>query len=781
LRRKQVDQVLLTALALASLFSSLSMPTRADTQSTRISSANASQSAVNLFSISGILENRTNTEPVTWTPLKISERIELSWYTAENPATKRSIGEVWTSPTTGAFQRYWQYELEPGSSYRICMDFAGDTTSTTTFRACNATAALYVPLVLSVTLDSPTMSILQDDTASTGVTATVENSKVLHTISLSTPKWPSNLFGSATFTATQGTASLGNPFKSSMKITVKNQTQPGTYYVTVSASAAIGVTSETTLTVHVRQNVYTIYVTIRGLPPNIATKIYADKAQIAEIRGERTVNLVVSNKTVTISILREPPSGNPLTLYLCEDSVRNAMESGARVTEFTFEYVTKYAARFTANVAPDLTLTLKLQVGTVEIKKAFKPAQGHTTEFYPQGTRLAFTILPSYIPTENDVNYRFNTWKSDKGETLEPNAEGSCEIVLDRPHDLRAYFDKYVLVKATTDPSDVPVLKLQIGLKGSEKKVVDIGGPVTLSVGEYPADSVLEFSLDQNQFILTNSKADIRYVLDGFSAPNEILLKRHLTITIRYKVYYKLRVLSEFPEAVIQPRGGESWYLKGGLATIQVTEEAWGFEIFSGIRPIRYVFDRWVGAIESNRTQPYPFVVLQPMEIRAVWRLDLRYLGMITAIFSAMVATSALGFKKFLIPKAREKLQERRVAKKITRLGLTALREQDVRVFNCINGKKGTQKWSEIVNELGMSRERIEESVRRLKDAKLLIVNQRSCLTTADTVVRNYLKRNKGALKWSEAIKELGMSREQIEESVKRLRDTGLSEATELS
>jgi DNA-binding transcriptional regulator GbsR (MarR family) len=109
------------------------------------------------------------------------------------------------------------------------------------------------------------------------------------------------------------------------------------------------------------------------------------------------------------------------------------------------------------------------------------------------------------------------------------------------------------------------------------------------------------------------------------------------------------------------------------------------------------------------------------------------------------------------------------------------LREQDVRVFSCINGKKGALKWSEIVNELGMSREQIEESVRRLKDSRLLVVNQRSCFTTADTAVRSYLKRNKGTMKWSEAIKELGMSREQIEESVRRLKDAKLSEEIETS
>ena len=769
----------MTALALAFFFSSLSTPVRADTQQTRIASASAAPYGANAYTITGRLENRSNAEPVTWTPLKISERIVLSWFTDVNPTVILSIGEAWTD-STGIFSYLWYYELEPGSSYRILMNFAGDTISSTTFSSCSSTVSLYIPLMLSVVLDSPTMNVLQDDVASTGVTATVDNSKTAHTISLSTPSWPSNVYGSAAFSATQGTSSAGNPFKSSLRITVKNQTQPGTYYITVAATAETGATSQTTLTLYVQQNTYTIYVTIQGLPSNIATKIYADKIRIADVRGDRTVSLVVSNKTMTISVLREPPSGNSLTLYVCEDNVKPALdESSVRVAEFTFGYLTKYASKFTANVAPDLTLTLKLQVGNVEIQKTFKPTQGCITEFYPAGTKLMFTILPSYIPTENDVNYRFNTWKNEKGEVLVANLEGLYEIVLDHPYDLKAIFDRYVSVKAIADPSEVPVLHLQIGLKGSEKKVVDVGGPVALSAGEYPAESVLEFSLDQNQYIMTNSKADTRYVFDAFSTSNEVLLKKHLTITIRYKVYYKLSVFSEFPEAVIQPRGGEAWYLKGSLATIQATPEAWGVEIINGWKPIRYLFDHWAGAIESNRTQPYPFAVLQPMEIRAFWKLDLKYLAMISAAISGTVAASALALKKLVVPKARMKLQERRAAKKIAPIGLAGLKEEDMRVFNCIDAKRGALKWSEIVKELGMSRKQIEESVERLKSARILVVNQRSSLTTADSVVRNYLKLNKGRLKWSEAVKELGMSKEQIEESLRRLKEAKMSETVE--
>lgn len=51
----------------------------------------------------------------------------------------------------------------------------------------------------------------------------------------------------------------------------------------------------------------------------------------------------------------------------------------------------------------------------------------------------------------------------------------------------------------------------------------------------------------------------------------------------------------------------------------------------------------------------------------------------------------------------------------------------------------------------------------------------------SDTIVLDYVNRNSGALKLSEAVKELGMSREQIEESLKRLMEQNLLKANEKS
>ena len=759
----------------ALLASNLTPSVRAASQHTRIASPSAYAYGPNQFVISGRLENRSNTEPALWSPLRISERIELSWFTVENPTARRPISETWTDASTGSFQYSWFCELEPSSSYRIYMDFRGDTTSSTTFNPCNATTSLYVPLMLSVTLEDPTLSVLQDESATTTVTVSIENSKALQSISLSAPNWPSNLYGSAAFTQTHGTASLGNPFKSLLKIFVKNQTQPGMYYVTVSAVAATGATAQAKLTVYVQQNVYTICVIVKGLPSNVSTKIFADKAQIGEVRGDRTVSLIVSNKTMTVSVLREPPSGNALTLYLCEDNVRNTVsEAGVRVTEFTFQYATLYAVKFTANVAPELTLTIRISVETSETQKTFKPTQGYTTQFYPEGTKMAFAIVPAYIPTENDVNYKFNMWKNDRGEVIEANSEGVYEITLTRPYELKALFDRYVAVKIKADPIDLPIIQLRAGLKGSDKKIIEVSGPTALSLGEFLAESTLELSMNQSQYALTNAKADTRYIFDGFSPSNEVLLRKHLTIVVRYKVYFRVRVESEFTDAVIQPRGGESWYLKGSLAAVQVTGEAWGFEIINGWRPLRYVFERWTGAIESNRTQPAPFPVLQPMEIKAIWKLDLQYLALIGAACSGLIAGSTLGLKRFVIPKAREKLQERRIAKKIAPIGNEGAESNDMKLLHYVNRKKGVLKWSEVVKELEMSRDQIQESIRRLREAKLLGANPRFRITMADAMVLDYVNRKKGALRLSEATKDLEMSRDQIQESIRRLMEARL-------
>ncbi len=50
-----------------------------------------------------------------------------------------------------------------------------------------------------------------------------------------------------------------------------------------------------------------------------------------------------------------------------------------------------------------------------------------------------------------------------------------------------------------------------------------------------------------------------------------------------------------------------------------------------------------------------------------------------------------------------------------------------------------------------------------------------------DTIVLDYINRNDGALRWSEAVEELGISREQIEESVRRLMEQNLLKVNETS
>jgi len=50
-----------------------------------------------------------------------------------------------------------------------------------------------------------------------------------------------------------------------------------------------------------------------------------------------------------------------------------------------------------------------------------------------------------------------------------------------------------------------------------------------------------------------------------------------------------------------------------------------------------------------------------------------------------------------------------------------------------------------------------------------------------DTIVLDYINRNGGALRWSEAVEELGISREQIEESVRRLMEQNLLKVNETS
>ncbi len=331
------------------LFAScLSQPVWAESYVTRIAYVSALPYQTDYFTITGKLEYRSSTANSTWRTIPASQKINMYWSGQASP-NPSYVDEAWTDVASGSFSHLWHYKLDPGY-YNIQLKFNGDTIGSDTYQSCERTSQLYVPLILTLTIESQTMNIPQDESATTTVTVLAENSDVTRTVSLSTPNWPTNLVGTATFITTQGSTSRGNPFKSTLKIIVSNQTQPGTYSATLRATSTdLAATADATLTLYVQQNVHTITVSIRGLPTSVSTKIYADKIQIGEVRGEQTAHFVISSKAISILALRDPPSNDPLTFYLCEDNVRNVTEASVRVTEFIFQYRTKYAAKFIAN------------------------------------------------------------------------------------------------------------------------------------------------------------------------------------------------------------------------------------------------------------------------------------------------------------------------------------------------------------------------------------------------------------------------------------------------
>jgi uncharacterized membrane protein len=208
-------------------------------------------------------------------------------------------------------------------------------------------------------------------------------------------------------------------------------------------------------------------------------------------------------------------------------------------------------------------------------------------------------------------------------------------------------------------------------------------------------------------------------VFQEFNPSNQISLTKHVTILIKYAVHYRVLVKSQFPQAVILPAGGEMWYIKGSMATIQVTREAWDIEVFMGTRLLRYVFDRWKGAIESNQTK-LSFPVVQPIETEAVWKLDLTYLMTLGAVLSGAAASSAIVIKKKVVPTLKERRREKRLAKKVMPLKRATNGSTDRLVLDYIHRNKGTLKWSEAVKDLDMTREEISHSVRRLIEARIL-------------------------------------------------------------
>jgi hypothetical protein len=677
--------------------------------STRIYNFTAYES-YGTVSIGGTLQYRNSSQ---WYALTGS-KVTFYWYqqltTGSNPTSTPTtyIGQVYSDDRDGTFYFVWYHHgLEPGLYHVVGTYQGGDSVGSHTTCA-NGTppddTTLLIQLRLTMTISSPTVSVAQGDSTSVTVTVKADNSNNAHPLSLSV-QGPGNLFATETFSPSSGST----PLVSKLTLNVLNVTQPGIYQIVIIATSQedSSVTVRTPLQILVQQNTHTITIEIQGLPPDVATSLYFDGSFVGKL-GSGTEDLTISNKTRVVSVSKQIVSGD--TLYSCQ---AYSMAADTGVTSFTFKYDTLYRLKISGDLPQSIVSKLVLVVdGKDRTDSAFKPAQGFS-DFLPQNAHVSFAIMPSYITTDV-VNYKFREWKDLTTSVLtkasNATADGLYEVTLTRPYFLVAGYDKWVVVTIKANlPSDMST-KLQIGMAGSENKSVSVVGSVPYSAGEFMVGSAFQCAVGQDQFVLFNTGGNIRYEFQGMTPSSPTTLDKHTTININYAVKYKVQVISKFADAIVQPAGGVGWFASGQIATLQVKEET------NDKNGIPYIFDGWTGAIKSNKTI-ISFPVTAPIQVEVQWKPNWTYLLTLGGVLLGISAPSAVIIKRKLrrirpfkkrVPKLHDEATKRNPA------------DADLELYNYIIERGGSISLSNAMEELGMTREEINQSIRRLKETQLL-------------------------------------------------------------
>jgi hypothetical protein len=695
--------------AILSMAASLDNAVAVTPSTTRIKDFTAEEDSPGLATISGVLQYRNAAGD--FRPIN-SSKVKFYWSTTVSNSTIYTyVGEIYTNDKTsgaeaGAFVFSWQHALEPGQYY-IQGTYGPESWGNYTFNKCSEYASLVIRLRLRISVNKPTVSVGQGESATIAVSVDAINTNLSPSVSLSIEN-PTHLLAdgiNATFTRLSGSI----PLHSDLRLDVSNVTRPGSYTVAITAKSDDGNSvSTTTLYVYVQQNTHTITVEIQGLPPDVTTSLHID-GSVIESMGTGTMTLTISNKTKSVSVLKEIISGD--TLYLCEDYTKAADATG--VDSFVFNYVTEYRLKISGDLPQNIVCNLVLKADDADKSDSeFKPAQGYN-DFLPKDANVSFAISPQYITT-TQVNYKFREWKERMtGQIMSVSnstADGLFVVRLSRPLDLRAYYDKWTAVTIKTNLPSELATNLQIGLVGSEKKNVTVTGSVAYKAGEFLAGGAFECNIAQDQLVLYKAEGNIRYEFQGMSPPSPMSLDQHTTIYINYTSEYRVQVVSRFPDAVIQPPGGVGWYAPGQIATLQVINEA------KDKYGIPYLFEKWTGAVSSNETI-VSFPVVTPVDIEVSWKLNWIYLLTVGGGFLGVAVPSAIVVKKKVLVRVRWPKKSAFKKRDDSQGGLT---DDDMQVYNYIMTKGGSLRMSEAAADLGMSREVIKESIEKLRKKELL-------------------------------------------------------------
>jgi hypothetical protein len=635
----------------------------------------------------------------------------------------------YSSPTdsSGYFDFTTQISLNPGM-YSVWLYLTGsgvppfsDATYSYTFSDSNATASVYYALTITLTSDTYTINTVPNGASNTATISVSTNSPVAYPVTLSAT-CPSGVFDACQLSTTSVSPST-SPLTSKLTVHAPNSTSPGTYKIGVTASASIGIypTSQTIqITVIVQKNTRSLVISIQGLPSGVQTSLLLDNGMSYAL-GSTTQTITVRNGTQWIQATQEIDSASGDTRYICSNNQQSTTDPS--VSAFTFTYVTQYRLRITATSLPAVKgMKLMLTVNGVNASKIFDPTVGFT-DYYPANTIVTFTLTPSYVTT-NTLDYNFTGWTDSSGKVLTP----PYMVTIMKPYAVDASYTQWVEVALSTDlPSNMSSI-VQITTPDGGTNLVNLVGGTQYPAGIFTPGSSFQCNVPQNQTTLYGPggpSGSVRYVYQLMMPASPIMLSKHTTIQIHYETQYKIQVSSQLPNTVVQPSGGTLWASAGSNVTVQVKATA------QDSNWIPYVFDSWTGLPQATNQTNTSFIVNGPLTVGVQWRPNWTYiLIMVGAVAGVTIPGTLLGRRKIMawresraekkkVPEQGEETTEPVAKRKFEDLG-TADNDGDMRLYNYIIEKGGSISIPNAMKELKMTREEITNSISRIKEKGLL-------------------------------------------------------------
>lgn len=233
--------------------------------------------------------------------------------------------------------------------------------------------------------------------------------------------------------------------------------------------------------------------------------------------------------------------------------------------------------------------------------------------WYDKGSTAQFSV-DSPVDQGDGTRYLFDGWSGDSSAT-----EETSSTAMDSPRTITALWSQQFKLTVNTNSS------------GAEVVAAETWHDKGTTASTETAESVIQ------------GDPGVRYVFSSWSVdgrlvsgnPVSLRMKAPHTVLADYSVQYELTVLSDkgAPE-------GSGWYEAGSTADIAVTSPGGGL--------IRQVFAGWNGDYSSPQRET-TVLMDGPKTIKAQWRADFMYLGLLIGAilaFASLVAIAIILFRR---------------------------------------------------------------------------------------------------------------------------------------